>query len=345
MPLQSGFIVIGTAGSTVDGREIKESWLKEAAEGYDASVYTAVLDLNHWDPRWYGTYGKVLEVKLGKDKEGVATLLANIEPSKSLIGMSREEILFTSMSLDLDFRGKGQCYLKALAVTPTPAAVGTEQLKFASTPKDGTLITGDFSRTDFQFSEADMDAVEDDAKFLSRVKRLFSGEHHTPNTEQELEMTESELDTKLDGRFTSLKTDLAKEMGALFSKHNPKTPPPSELDAAKALLEKQGFSLSKAPDADALKTAEELLKSNGYSVSKVSSEAELLAAQELLKAQGFSFSKETPTGDNVPEGGAAVVTRAEFEVFAQQFKDAKVNAVNFTAGGDNTGGGADHEYV
>jgi len=71
MPLQSGFITIGTSGKTVDGRKIEASWLEEAAQAYDPDLYTAVIDLNHWDTRWAGTYGKVLEIGRASCRERV----------------------------------------------------------------------------------------------------------------------------------------------------------------------------------------------------------------------------------------------------------------------------------
>lgn len=351
MALQSGFIVIGTSGKTVDGRDIKPQWLEESAATYDPALYTAVIDLNHWDPRWAGTYGKVLEVKLGKDNRGNTTLLANIEPSSALVEMSRAQVLFTSMSLDPNFQDSGTCYLDALAVTPKPASVGTEQLMFASGATDDKRITTDFVQTPLQFS--DVSHSDPDEKLFSRLlKRLLGTDTASLFTEQEKDMTEKELEA----RFGELESSLTNTITALFSKGKPDVtvlgtaPKVDELSAAKALLASQGFSVTEAPKPATqteLDAAKALLSAQGFSVTettKPTTQVELDAAKALLSAQGFSV-KPVATGgkdDLSATGGepadkGAVVTREEFELLAKQFSDATVNEANFTAGQDHGG--------
>ncbi len=54
MALETGFKCIGTAGKTVDGRDVDDKWLKEAVKSYDADKYCAVINLNQWNPKWDG---------------------------------------------------------------------------------------------------------------------------------------------------------------------------------------------------------------------------------------------------------------------------------------------------
>ncbi|MGL4711761.1 MAG: GPO family capsid scaffolding protein [Shewanella sp.] len=341
MALQSGFIVIGTSGKTVDGRDIKPQWLEEAAATYDPALYTAVIDLNHWDPRWTGTYGKVLEVKLGKDNRGNTTLLANIEPSSTLVEMSRAQVLFTSMSLDINFQDSGTCYLDALAVTPKPASVGTEQLMFASGATDDKRITTDFVQTPLQFS--DVSHSDPDEKLFSRLlKRLLGTDTASLFTEQEKDMTEKELEA----RFSTLQTTLADTITAQFAKlqSGPDAPHDDKaLESAKALLAKHNFKVEAGADDGALKSAQALLAANGYSVAKDASQAELDAAKALLSAQGFSVKPaaapaegDSPKDVELADKGSSV-TREEFALLAKQFSDATVNEVNFTASQDHGG--------
>ncbi|AVI66936.1 hypothetical protein CKQ84_14180 [Shewanella sp. WE21] len=342
MTLQSGFIVIGTSGKTVDGRDIKPQWLEEAAATYDPALYTAVIDLNHWDTRWAGTYGKVLEVKAGKDNRGNTTLLANIEPSSSLVEMSRAQVLFTSMSLDPNFQDSGTCYLDALAVTPKPASVGTEQLMFASGATDDKRITTDFVQTPLQFSDSSPN--DPDEKLFSRLlKRLLGTDTASLFTEQEKHMTEKELEA----RFSALQNTLADTIAAQFAKFQSGAEAPNDdkaLESAKALLAKHNFKVEAGADDTALKSAQALLAANGYSVAKDAGQAELDAAKALLSAQGFSV-KPVATGgkdDLSATGGeladkGAIVTREEFELLAKQFSDATVNEANFTASQDHGG--------
>ena len=100
---------------------------------------------------------------------------------------------------------------------------------------------------------------------------------------------------------------------------------------------------------DDVKAAQELLKAQGFSVEKEASDDELKAAQDLLKDKGFSIAK--PASDDGEQGAEfnlesnATITRKEFEVLAEKFKDAKTTEFNFTPGSDQLGAGDDTEYL
>lgn len=328
MPLQSGMIAIGTSGHTVDGREIKASWLTEAAKSYDPKLYTAVLDLNHWDPRWAGTYGKVLSVDTVKNGDGEIVLRANIEPNEALIAMSKKEVLFTSMQLQPNFRETGSHYLTALAVTPKPASVGTEQLKFSSqTSDDNDAIRSDFVKVELSFS----DSQEKKPGFLNQ---LF-------NKRQEEDLVSKEVAEKID-LLTAAVSELVKQ----------KQEQPTEFSVkdAQALLSEKGFSVTKEPTDDELKAAQKVLEAQGFSVTKEPTEDELKKAKELLSAQGFSVSEKEgakPEGkdDTDTKGKQIKITREEYEVLQRKFADSKVTEFDFTASVDQTGGGDDLDFV
>ncbi|NAX21269.1 GPO family capsid scaffolding protein [Vibrio sp. V39_P1S14PM300] len=181
MGLETGFKVIGTAGHTVDGRVIEEKWLKQAVKNYNPNKYTAVINLNHWNPKFYGTYGKVLALKLGKNDEGEACVSANIEPNQKLIEMGKEEVLFTSMEIEPDFQKSGEAYLVGLAVTPKPASVGTEQIAFSSETLDARQTT-DFIR--FDFSELQEPEKAEDNTFMSWLRHQFNQDTQKENEEE-----------------------------------------------------------------------------------------------------------------------------------------------------------------
>ena len=342
MSLQSGFINIGTSGKTVDDRVIEASWLKEAAASYDPKFYTAVIDLNHWNPVWAGSYGKVLGVKLSKNDAGEAVLLANIEPNEKLVAMSKKEVLFTSMSLMPDFRGSGKHYLCALAVTPKPASVGTDQLLFsANSDRDEKSVNTDFVRVELTFSESTNDDI-DDQRMFARFMNHFS-KNQKPTDDQETEMSK-ELEKKVD--------TLSEQMTKFMSQHsveNPEKPTVTDFSAAETLLAANGYSVHKEASVDDVKAAQELLKAQGFSVEKEASDDELKAAQDLLKGKGFSIAK--PVGENGEQEtefnleSKATITRKEFEVLAEKFKDAKTTEFNFTPGSDQLGAGDDTEYL
>lgn len=131
MALLTEFQVVGTAGETVDGRTIEEQWLTDIADQYDLDIYQAQINADH--ERWFGNFGQVHEVRLGKNKEGATTLEARLHPNFRLIEMNRNgQRLFTSMEITPNFRGKGKAYLTGLAVTDDPASIGTSMLKFSN---------------------------------------------------------------------------------------------------------------------------------------------------------------------------------------------------------------------
>lgn len=123
--------VLATAGATADGRDIKEQWLIDIAETYDREKYTAVINADH--ERWYGNFGHVHEVRLGKSKDGNTTLEGRLAPNFRLVEMNRNgQRLFMSIEVNPNFAGSGKAYLGGLAVTDTPASLGTSMLKFSA---------------------------------------------------------------------------------------------------------------------------------------------------------------------------------------------------------------------
>ena len=196
MPLQTGFKRIGSAGKTVDGRDIPKNWLTEMAESYDAEKYGAVINLNHWDPRWAGSYGKVLSLKLS-EQDGNTILLANMEPKEQLIALAKQEVLYTSMEIHTNFQDTGKAYLKGLAVTPRPASVNTDELKFScGQPKDETHLFSEFFPVELSFSEQKTETEE--AKFFTKLKNFFAGSTHDQSTPDEhLTETDPEDDSDM----------------------------------------------------------------------------------------------------------------------------------------------------
>ncbi|MDP2548889.1 GPO family capsid scaffolding protein [Oceanobacter sp. 4_MG-2023] len=130
--LLTEWLTIGTAGATIDGREIPEDWLTAAAEQYDLDVYTAVINSDH-ELEWYGSFGTVQELRTGKNKQGKTTLEARINPNQRLVQMNvTGQKLFFSMEIIPEFADTGGAYLTGLAVTDRPASLGTSAMKFSS---------------------------------------------------------------------------------------------------------------------------------------------------------------------------------------------------------------------
>lgn len=146
--LVTDWLCIATEGDTVDGRKIYREWIIDMGETYNFNHYAARLWPEH--ERDWGTCGEVREARWEDGEDGLARLYAKISPSMSLIYANRDDqLVFFSIEPEEDWRGSGRTYLKGLAVTDSPASVGTTRLRFSSRrnkPKSGyypCVITSD----------------------------------------------------------------------------------------------------------------------------------------------------------------------------------------------------------
>ncbi|OTA17205.1 phage capsid scaffolding protein [Xenorhabdus beddingii] len=134
--LMTNWICIAMEGDTVDGRVMEPKWILDAAELYDPQLYTALIWPEH--ERWTGTMGEVLAVKAERGDDGLLRLYAQLRPNHRLLDANRDgQLLFTSVEFTIDgnFRGTGKTYLEGLAVTSSPASVGTTRLQFSKKKK------------------------------------------------------------------------------------------------------------------------------------------------------------------------------------------------------------------
>ncbi|WP_122665340.1 GPO family capsid scaffolding protein [Pseudomonas viridiflava] len=126
---------VATSGLTVDGREILPQELRDIAETYKSSLYTAVIWCDH--ERWHGSHGTVYSVRLVEEADdlepGQVALEAQLKPNDRLLYLNDQgQKLFSSIEITPNFRGTGKAYLTGMAVTDEPASVGTQELYFSN---------------------------------------------------------------------------------------------------------------------------------------------------------------------------------------------------------------------
>lgn len=137
------FFRVAVEGDTVDGRKIEASWLKDIAATFDPKTYGARVNMEHvrgiTDKAPFKAYGDVVAVRTaevelnigGKPVKKLA-LEAQIEPTDDLVAMNRDkQKLYTSIEVQPNFANSNKAYLVGLAVTDSPASLGTEVLSFA----------------------------------------------------------------------------------------------------------------------------------------------------------------------------------------------------------------------
>ena len=126
---------VATSGPTVDGRVILPQELRDIAETYKPSLYTAVIWCDH--ERWPGSHGTVFAVRLVEEGDDLAqgqiALEAQLKPNNKLLWLNDQgEKLFTSIEITPNFANTGKAYLTGLGVTDQPASLGTQELYFSN---------------------------------------------------------------------------------------------------------------------------------------------------------------------------------------------------------------------
>lgn len=191
---RSNWFRVAVEGATSDKRTIKRSWLEQAAKNFDPKTYGARIWLEHFRSllpdspfRAYGdvTAVKAEEVEINGQKK--LALFAQVEPTPDLIAMNKaKQKIYTSVEIDESFADTNEAYMVGLAVTDSPASLGTDVLAFSmQKPESSPFKDRHYSETSM-FTESieieglTFEEVEDakpgvGAKLLSSVKALLSG--------------------------------------------------------------------------------------------------------------------------------------------------------------------------
>lgn len=148
MPKLSKFFCIAVSGATCDGRTLDDAALQEMADTYDPKTYTARVNMEHIrgfsaDPP-FCAYGDVkaletrdVELSVGGKKVKKLGLFAQVEALDNLIAVqAKGQKLYSSIELNPVFADSGKAYLQGLAITDSPASLGTEIMAFAATQGD-----------------------------------------------------------------------------------------------------------------------------------------------------------------------------------------------------------------
>lgn len=192
---RSNWFRVAVEGATSDKRTIKRSWLEQAAANFDPNTYGARIWLEHFRSLLpdspFKAYGDVValkteEVEIGGKKK--LALFAQIEPTTDLVAMNKaKQKLYTSAEIDESFADTGEAYLVGLAVTDSPASLGTEVLAFSmqkpeASPfkdrhySDSSMFTEGVEIEGLSFEEVGDVKPGVGAKLLSSVKALLSGQ-------------------------------------------------------------------------------------------------------------------------------------------------------------------------
>ena len=145
--MPSKFFRVATEGATTDGREIQRSWIEQMAKNFNREKYGARVWLEHMrgmlPESSFAALGDVLAVEARAVEDGKLALFAQIEALPALVAMNKaKQKIYTSIEVDPNFAKTGEAYLTGLAVTDSPASLGTEVLKFAAGNPDASPFKG-----------------------------------------------------------------------------------------------------------------------------------------------------------------------------------------------------------
>ncbi|MCG9124308.1 GPO family capsid scaffolding protein [Laribacter hongkongensis] len=135
---------VATEGATTDGRVIERAWIEQMARNYDPKRYGARVNLEHLKGILpdgpFKSYGDVLELTSEPVEDGKLGLFAVIDPTAELVAMTQaRQKIYTSIEVNPGFADTGEAYLVGLAVTDSPASLGTEMLQFSAGATDNPL--------------------------------------------------------------------------------------------------------------------------------------------------------------------------------------------------------------
>lgn len=146
---KSKFFRVLTEGDTTDGRVVDRAHIEQMASTFNRDKYGARVWMEHYrsvlPDSPFRAYGDVLAVKAEEvdvDGKKKLSLFAQIDPTADLVAMNKaRQKIYTSCEVDPNFAKTGQAYLVGLAVTDSPASLGTEMLAFAAGAKINPLST------------------------------------------------------------------------------------------------------------------------------------------------------------------------------------------------------------
>lgn len=207
---------IATEGATTDGRKISRQWIEQMAKNFDPARYGARVWLEHMRGVFhdgpFAALGDVKAVKAEEVEDGKFALFAQLDPTDKLkqINSERQKV-YTSIEVDPEFADTGEAYLVGLAVTDSPASLGTDMLQFSAQQGDKSPLASRKQKpsnvftaaveTELDFSEEETDPAPK-AGLLETVKSLFK-----------------KHDAKTDKGFATFRADLEDTLALFVEKH------------------------------------------------------------------------------------------------------------------------------
>ncbi|QKS26595.1 GPO family capsid scaffolding protein [Vreelandella titanicae] len=150
---------VATEGATTDGREIQREWIEQMAANYDPNKYGARVWMEHirgmTADSVFNALGDVLSVEAREVEDGKLALFAEIDPTDELKAINKKrQKVYSSIEVNPKFGDTGEAYLEGLAVTDSPASLGTEMIKFSREAGSASPLASRKQHAENVFTEA-----------------------------------------------------------------------------------------------------------------------------------------------------------------------------------------------
>lgn len=291
---------VAISGTTADGREILPQDLRDIAETYKPSKYTAVIWCDH--ERWQGSHGTVYAVRLveeGDDLEpGQIALEAQLKPNDRLLYLNDQgQKLFTSIEIWPNFAGSGKAYLTGLAVTDEPASLGTQELYFSRKSSPAAYYAASVELGPLRDTQPQSELQKLLTAFTGLFKRFGLEESPSENTPQPPTESKPPMDEATATALKALLAQLLVVAAGIQAVIEPAAEDAPEPDQAPI------DDVSAAVD-EIVTTAEEEreFRRNGGASNKA-----VLTALASLQKQ-FTAIQNTPNGRQLPRNAGPVTT-------------------------------------
>lgn len=183
---------VAVEGATTDGRNVERLHIEQAAKNYSPEKYGARVNLEHFKSvlpdsafRCYGDVTAAYSEEIADGPlKGKLALYVEIDPTPDLIALnqSRQKV-YTSAEFHPSFSDTGEAYLMGIALTDSPASLGTEMLKFSagewvrpllSRKTDPACFFAEGQEALMEF-EAEQPQTEAGKAFFTRIKEKLAG--------------------------------------------------------------------------------------------------------------------------------------------------------------------------
>lgn len=178
------FFRVAVEGPTVDGRVIERAWIDQMAKNYDPKTYTARINIEHIpglspEPP-FNAYGDVValravdvELTISGKVQKLRALEAQFEVNDNAIDVNKKgQKVFTSVEVAPNFATTNEAGLVGMAMTDTPASLGTERLQFSAKVHGTALSAAHETMLEFE-QPATPPAQDSDVTSLARGIAAF----------------------------------------------------------------------------------------------------------------------------------------------------------------------------